>query len=76
MTNDEENVWRTLQGKENLAPARCSLFHFHKWSKWKLKDTHTIGKGGYTNNVKILEFSKLCVLCNLEKIHVEKKRLI
>lgn len=36
MTDDQENVWRTLQDKDQIIGKGCK-WGFHRWTKWKLQ---------------------------------------
>lgn len=63
LTNDQENVWRTLKDEPHIASKWCR-WGFHRWTKWQRHSFSNSNYGMFGNSRRyVMECS--CVNCGL-----------
>lgn len=75
MTDDQENTWRALQGKDLLVSRKC-WWGWHKWTKWSEKGREKCsgwGGGGY-NDYTAITLERKCVGCGMPQIKLTRHR--
>lgn len=73
MNDEQENMWRTLKGDEQVVSSVWCTFNFHKWTKWAL-----VEKSKYSSGFDYYEDSllkKTCIHCNTFVTKIIKTKL-
>lgn len=80
MTDEEENTWRALQGKDILVSRKC-WWGWHQWTKWneigrdsrREKCSGFMG-GGY-NDYTAITLERKCIGCRMPQIKLVRYKV-